>query len=206
MYLPAIRDVPSFDDLLMSLIAARPWTQPQDDRSTSMPDPLLRRSPVPFLDKLPPEVLYLIWSFIGHLEPFVALFHAVSVTVIHEKRSPPHWISVQVKPGMTLYMTFSRFKGSDYLTGLDHVDHAPGQSQMLKVQDMLIVAREHFGVRGLYCKSDEIHQREAGMFFHTVSLRKVGTKNVKLYEFSDVSTESQPHVLANFNRASSSEI
>jgi hypothetical protein len=189
----------------MSLIAARPLAQLQDDRSTSIPDPVLRLSPFSALDKLPPEVLHLIWSFIGHLDKFVALCHASSVIAIHEKRSPPRWTSVQVKPGMTLYMTFTRFKGFDYLTGLDDVDPAPGQSQMLKVQDMLIVGRDHFGIRGLYRDSNQIRQREPGMFFHTVPLQKVGTKNMKLYGFSDVSTERQPHDLPNFDRASSSE-
>lgn len=192
----------SFDEMLRSAIAARPMQQPVHNLPKLMRESLhnqdcqpalefwLTRRMVENLKRLPLVVLEEICSYLD-LEPFpelVALIQSSLNSAVYSKRGRPRWThGIEVKSGATLFMSFKAWNEQSYLTCLDSVRPRTGQTQVLRVEDALIVCRDHFGIRGLYARSDDIGERDPSLFFCTLPLRPSDRKLLKLRGFFDVS-------------------
>ncbi|RMZ75638.1 hypothetical protein DV738_g5398, partial [Chaetothyriales sp. CBS 135597] len=90
-------------------------------------------------------------------------------------------------------MTFNDLNQHAYLATLDIAGNGQQQqpSRVLKLEDILIVCRDHFGIRGLYGNSEEVGDCGPGLFFHTISLQDQSRDLLTLSGFFD-GPSSQP--------------
>jgi hypothetical protein len=153
------------------------------------------------LKRLPPHVLDEIWFYLDPFPEFVALVQSALVVATYSGRDQPRWThDIEIKLGMTLFTKFQAWNGHPYLSSLDTTRNRQDQTQMLQVADTLIVCRDSFGIRALYGSSEEIHDWDPGLFFHTIPLRAQGRKLSKLRGFFDVSACQAPHFLTEYHQ------
>lgn len=100
---------------------------------------------------------------------------------------------------MALHMAFSNFQGCEYLF---HINIAPSTSwtRSIKVQDQLLVCRDHFAVLDICSGVDEVHRlgmTKPSTFYQTINLRKTGITELKIRVFSDVSINRPAYVSIN---------
>ncbi len=155
------------------------------------------------ISQLPMELIENICSYIEPFPELVAILYAVSVAIRYRRRHDPSWLDVKsLKPGANLHLTFSNFEGCAYLTNID-ANPTLEQSKVLQVQDELLICRDHFAILDIYGSSnqlDNIRTRRQSVFYHTINLRKTGTKELKICVFSDVGTSRLADVPANIYR------
>ncbi|KIW09664.1 hypothetical protein PV08_12079 [Exophiala spinifera] len=106
----------------------------------------------------------------------------------YSKFSDPAWTDIDpLKPGMTLYMTFSEFEGRQYLAGV-HTRPPRQRTKSLYIRDQLLIHRDHFAILNLYSTRNEIifdGSREKSTYYYTIDMRNTGLKDVKLHACSD---------------------
>lgn len=196
----------SFDNLCEYAIVAKPLIRPETITSKSLARSLLDFFSAPFLDKFRPYPV-LIEEICTYLDPFpelTALTYAVSIARQYFKSSGYTWTdALSLKPGITLYMTFNTFQGYEYLSHMD-VNQSASWTKSIKVQDQLLVCRDHFAILDFCTSVDAV--RRLGLakplaFYQTIALRKTGVKELKLRGFSDVSINPAGYLLANVARA-----
>ncbi|OQV10636.1 hypothetical protein CLAIMM_14603 [Cladophialophora immunda] len=178
-----------FDSLCEIAISARPLVRLRREKFLSQN--LLKMLTSPLFEKFNELSVEtgLIENICFYLDPFpelVAITYASSLRV-RKKSHRPFWTDVNLKPGMSLYMTFQKFEGCAYVTNIDTEPSAmPGK--VLRVQDELLVCRDHFAIQDVCGTSDPLHsQRVRGqpVFYHRINLRQIGTKQLNIRSFSD---------------------
>lgn len=121
----------------------------------------------------------------------------------YRERRAPSWIDVQhIKVGTTLYMSFSNFEGRTYLTDIN-INPCATSSKALVAQDELLICRDHFAIQNIYGSADRpgnLEARGQSVFYHTINLRQVGSKELTIRGFSDVSTRMLSKIIPNDQR------
>jgi hypothetical protein len=190
------------------VILARPLVRPE--REGFLSEHLLKRFTLPSLpnlNTLPPETIKDICFYLDPYPELVAITYALSVAIRYKTHRTHSWTDLDLKPGMTLYMTFSNFERCTYLTNIDNKPSAK-YDKMLQVQDEFQVCRDHFAIQDIHGTGDRLYGhnvRGESVFYQTINLRKIGRKELKIRGFSDVGISRFTIITVNIYRVVFSE-
>ncbi|RMD39442.1 hypothetical protein DV735_g5684, partial [Chaetothyriales sp. CBS 134920] len=160
-----------------------------------MPQPSsVRRCDLEKLQTLPVDVLNIICAYMDPFPELISIIQALPLFGRYVKCGRPYWSSItRLKPGMTVFLTFDQARGADYLSSLRTTDGSPSQTRALVLQDDIIVCRDHFGIRGLYCGKDyPSHENPGNCFYYTIALGRRGAAPSALLLFKDAFLRRKP--------------
>ena len=103
---------------------------------------------VPPLSKLPAELLMRVLSHLGPWPPPIAISQSQEVVQLTKGSDQPHCNFIQaLRPGLTLFSTFSDFRGIHYLFNLSqNKDCGPGKTTIrILTGNRFLLPRDSFG-------------------------------------------------------------
>ncbi|EXJ57308.1 hypothetical protein A1O7_07655 [Cladophialophora yegresii CBS 114405] len=143
------------------------------------------------LRALPAHVLLSICAYLDPFPELISIIQTLPLLTQYTKRDAPSWSWISgLRPGMTLFMTFDRAQGIEYVSRLDTIENDPGRSRPLLLGHELLVCQDHFGIRNLYSPADQLTpppKNPDTLFYQRIPLREPPASSSSLDLFSDVS-------------------
>ncbi|OAL28685.1 hypothetical protein AYO20_09409 [Fonsecaea nubica] len=194
----ASRDDPDYNQepILESALASRPIIHPQRHTVQLLAKNLFEEPVSTFihtrcdlkrLKSLPFNVLSIICTYLDPFPELMSIIQTLPLLARYMECDKPSWSTLtDLKPGMTLFMTFDKARGIEYLTNLSKTNENLNQSRVLVLGDEIVVCRDHFGIQSLSCGEGPPKRDESrNSFYSTIPLRKVGVSSSHLRLFKD---------------------